>query len=33
MVVTIFFDPTNPQGSNAGLLNRLQAGEFGPFYN
>lgn len=33
MVVKIFFDPTNPQGSNAALLNRLQNGDFGPFYN
>ena len=33
MIVTIFFDPTNPHGSNAALLNRLQNGEFGPFYN
>ncbi|CAD6577155.1 MAG: hypothetical protein ASARMPREDX12_001324 [Alectoria sarmentosa] len=33
MVVTIFFDPTNPQGSNSALLNRLQNGDFGPFYN
>lgn len=33
MVVTIFFDPANPQGSNAAILNRLQEGEFGPFYS
>ena len=33
MVVTIFLDPSNPQGSNAATLNRLQTGEFGPFYN
>ena len=33
MVVTIFFDPANPQGSNANQLNRLQNGDFGPFYN
>lgn len=33
MVVTIFYDPANPQGSNAALLNRLQDGGFGPFYN
>ena len=33
MVVTIFFDPMNSQGSNATLLNRLQDGAFGPFYS
>ncbi len=33
MVVTIFFDPQNPQGSNAAVLNHLQNGSFGPFYN
>lgn len=32
MVVTIFFDPSNPQGSNAAQLNRLQDGALGPFY-
>ena len=33
MVVTIFFDPVNPQGSKAAVLNKLQDGGFGPFYN
>ncbi|CAF9930660.1 hypothetical protein IMSHALPRED_008245 [Imshaugia aleurites] len=33
MVVTIFLDPTNPQGSNAAVLNGLQNGEYGPFYS
>ncbi|KAF6232486.1 hypothetical protein HO173_009366 [Letharia columbiana] len=33
MIVTIFFDPMNPQGSNPVLLNRLENGDFGPFYN
>ena len=33
MVVTIFFDPVNPQGSNAVMLNKLQNGDFGAFYS
>lgn len=33
MVVTIIFDHTNPHGSDGVLLNRLERGDFGPFYN
>ena len=33
MVVTIFFDHTNPHGSDRVLLNRLERGDFGPFYS
>ena len=33
MVVTIFLDPSNPQGSNRDELDKLEKGEFGPFYN
>lgn len=33
MVVTIFYDPTNTEGSTLNVLNRLQNGEFGPFYS
>ena len=33
MVVTIYFDPQNPQGSNMEVLNRLERGDFGPFYS
>ena len=33
MVVTIFYDPSNPPGSNLAVLNRLQNGDFGPFYS
>lgn len=28
---TIFFDPTNPEGSNFQSLDKLENGEFGPF--
>lgn len=33
MVVTIFLDPVNPQGSNAGVLDELQNGDCGAFYS
>jgi len=32
MVVTIYYDPMNPEFSNKDILNRLQNGEWGPFY-
>lgn len=32
MVITVFFDPNNEQGSNKKLLDSLQQGHFGPFY-
>ena len=32
MVVTIYLDPHNPTWSTSDLLNRLQNGEYGPFY-
>ena len=33
MVVTIYYDPTNPNGSTKDMLDRLQNGGFGPFYS
>ena len=33
MVITVFFDPTNPEGSNPMSLNKLQNGDFGRFYS
>ena len=32
MVVTIYYDPSNPTGSSEYILDRLQNGEYGPFY-
>lgn len=32
MVVTIYYDPMNPEFSNKDILDRLQNGEWGPFY-
>ncbi|KAL8824534.1 MAG: hypothetical protein Q9170_008125 [Blastenia crenularia] len=32
MVVTVYLDPSNKQGSTAKLLDLLQQGRFGPFY-
>jgi len=32
MVVTIYYDPMNPKFSNKDILDRLQNGEWGPFY-
>lgn len=31
MVVTIYYDPTNPQSTKT-MLDRLEKGDFGPFY-
>ena len=33
MVVTVFLDPENPQGSNPDALNGLENGRLGPFYS
>lgn len=33
MVVTVFYDPSNPHGSNPHMLNKLENGHFGPFYS
>lgn len=32
MVITVYLDPANKQGSTKERLNRLQEGHFGPFY-
>ena len=32
MVVTVYTDPHNEQGSTPHRLDRLQNGDFGPFY-
>lgn len=32
MVVTVYLDPTNPNGSTISRLNQLKEGGFGPFY-
>ena len=32
MVVTVYLDPQNQAGSTWDLLDRLQNGEYGPFY-
>lgn len=31
MIVTIYYDPTNPHSTRA-TLDRLEKGDFGPFY-
>ena len=33
MVVSVFLDPDNKEGSTQGILNCMEDGYFGPFYS